>query len=97
MLVLGTGKVIPDESVVFFDGFLSIICLKDKNDFEERTIDYISLNAEYDEPMSLADIAKYYPNVKMVIYEDFLRGAVYKCGNHKDGEWEQVGTTMGFA
>lgn len=55
------------------------------------------LNAEYDSPISLASIAKKYPNVHKVIFDDALKGYVFNYSNHRDGCWEQVDTTLGYA
>jgi len=98
----GSTGIKPDEEEIFYDGFLYIISRSDKT-HENFTVDAICLCAEYDEPLSLADISEKYPNVCKVIFEDALRGAVYNYGNHateKNGtaeKWEKVGETLGYA
>ena len=105
-----SSGVKPDDEEFFADGFLYIIS-RDKEPYDdengyhdaEYSIDVKCLNAEYDEPLSLADISDRYPNVCKVIFDDCLRGAVYNYGNHKhekDGtaeKWEKVGQTLGYA
>ncbi len=91
MTIPGEEKV-PDTSVVFVDGFLYIISRK-----ETYSLDVLCLNVEYDEPITLADIAMKYPNVVRVVYEGALRGYVYTYGNHDKGVWEQTGKTIGYA
>ena len=55
MRILGENKVIPDDEVVFYDGFLYIITeemIKAGNTYLERTeLHKICLVAEYDEPI----------------------------------------------
>lgn len=107
MLDIVNQKKIPDNEVVFDDGYIFIISMtKDRvitrEEYIDRkySVDMKLLNAEYDEPISLADIAEQYPKVEKVIYEDMLSGQVYNYGNHaaeKDAEmWELVGTTVGY-
>ena len=99
MLDMTNGNKKPDDEVVFDDGFLYIISLEE----EGYSITVKCLCAEYDEPMTLADIAKEYPNVHKVIFDDCLRGCVYNHGNHcskydPNAEmWELVGHTLGYA
>lgn len=99
-------KVIPDDQVRIYDGFVYIISRKVTGKGlhikVHHSIDVICLNPEYDDPLSLVDIKKRFPKVIKVIHEDWLRGDVYNYGNHatKDnGEefWELTGETMGFA
>ena len=85
---------IPDDRIVFPDGFITIISMDDE--YNNPNIEQICICAEYDKPMTLVDITNNYPNVKMLIYEDCLRGDIYKYGNHKDGIWERVGITKGY-
>lgn len=84
------GKEIPDEQVRFFDGILLIV-------LEDNRCRHIILNAEFDDLISLADIAKKYKDVDKVIFEDAFRGWVYSYGNHEPDEWELVGETCGYA
>lgn len=108
MLDLIDGEIKPDDKVVFYDGFLYIISEKDGETADgmvktKYSIDVKCLCAEYDEPISLADIVERYPNVEKVIYDDAMRGYVYNHGNHKTihdpnaEAWELVGTTLGYA
>lgn len=104
MLDLTNVKETTDSEVIFYDGFLYIISRDrepfiDKDGFHdaEYSINVKCLNAEYDEPWTLADIARKYPNVQKVIFDDALKGSVYNYGNHKGEEWEKVGTTKGYA
>ena len=113
MLIIGSNKVIPDDQVIFYDGFLYIIShtIPQDRSFEVKditnnyTIDVRLINPEYDNPLSLEDIVREYPNVRKVIYEEFMCGYVYNYKNHItknviDGGveyWEQVGTTCGYA
>lgn len=108
---LTNGQITPNNEVVFYDGFLYIIIqtkegyLSEKEFVEdEYAIEVKCMNAEYDKPITLADIAEKYPKVKKVIFEDALRGYVYNYGNHafeKNKEnlemWELVGTIVGYA
>ena len=100
MRVLGENKVIPDNEVIFYDGFLYIISISGESR-ENAEYERICLCAEYDEPLTLSDIAKRYPNVCKVIFDDALRGYVYNYKNHRieynNEAWEQVGTTLGYA
>ena len=97
MRTLNEHKVIPDNEVVFYDGFLYIISRKE----DKHECECLCLCCEYDDPVSLADIAEKYPNVHKVIFEDAFRGSVYNYRNHmvdKNAEdWEQVGETIGYA
>lgn len=107
---LWESRNMPDDEVIFYDGFLYIISQDagvyiDGCEFQpaEYSVKCVMLNAEYDAPWSLADIAKRYPNVCKLIYADALRGAIYSYGNHahdKSGNiemWEKVGETVGYA
>ena len=96
----------PDDDVVFCDGFLYIILRNkellpnEKGEIQMNTI-CRCLCAEYDKPLTLADIAKEYPDVTKVIYDDVLKGWVFNYGNHANEpnaeEWELIGTTHGYA
>lgn len=103
---LRRNKVIPDDQVWLYDGFIYIISRNASREGvhykTQYSIDVICLNPEYDDPLSLVDIKNRFPNVIKVIHEDWLKGNVYNYGNHatKDnGEefWELTGETMGFA
>lgn len=89
MLNLTQGEYIPDEEVIFDDGILYII-------HGETYCRQIVLS-EYDKPISLSEIAKRYPKVKKVIFDDAMQGYVFNYGNHKNETWECVGTTIGYA
>ena len=88
------NKEIADNDVVFYDGMLWIVS---RERLCKHKIEKITLFAEYDNSISLADIRKKHPNVTMVIYESFMHGEIYRYGNHKGIGWEKVGTTVGFA
>ena len=95
-----------DDEVAFVDGFLYII-LRNKellpNEKGEIVMNTICrcLCPEYDKPWTLADIAREYPDVSKVIFDDALKGYVYNYGNHGNEQnaekWELVGTTLGYA
>ena len=102
------GIVWRDEDVVFYDGFLYIISEDeeahiDSEGYKEAkySLKVICLCPEYDEPLSLKDIAERYPKVEKVLYEDCLRGAIYNYGNHGSEPnaemWEKTGETLGYA
>lgn len=84
--------VIPDR-VEFTDGIIYIISRK-ANDYD---IDVLIQVEEYNDPITLSDILDKYPNVKKLIYESTLRGAVYNYENHKGCGWEMVGATIGYS
>lgn len=90
-----------DDEVIFYDGFLYIISSYQEDRITKYEIDVVCLCPEYDDPISLIDIQRKYPNVHKVIYEDWRNGYVFNYGNHRDenknGIWERVGTTYGFA
>ena len=67
----GSTGIKPDEEEIFYDGFLYIISRDETH--ENFTVDAKCLCAEYDEPLSLADISEKYPNVCKVIFEYALR------------------------
>lgn len=101
-------KKTSDNEVVFHDGYLYIIsktkeACEDADGFHdpEYKVDVIILSGEYDDPITLADIAEKYPKVCKVHYDDLLSGYVYAYGNHgheKNAEmWELVGKTVGYA
>jgi len=89
---------IPDDQVCMYDGFVHILG-HDKNGptYVRRII-----CGEYDEPVSLADIEKKFPDAEMVIFEDALHGEIYRYEPYttKDGEkikWQKHGKTRGYA
>lgn len=89
----------PSEKI-FYDGILTIIC--DDNYDVKRTgsVEFKIICGEFDSPMSLEEIYLEHPDVIMVIYEEPLKGYVFRFGNHKfDGKrvWEKTGETMGYA
>lgn len=73
----------------FYDGIVYIICY--------ARFERICLNGQYDESITLDDISKKYPDVKIVIFESCLAGAVYRYNNYNDKKWYKVGETMGYA
>ena len=89
-----TGENIPDENVIFSDGILTIIQM---DDFHVGAIEKKFIHGEYGDCPTLKDITEQYPNVEWLIFEMGLSGEVYHLGNHKEGEWELVGKTMGYA
>ena len=107
MLDLVHGNVKPDEEIVFRDGTLTIVSMmmldiKTAKNEAYATVKYMC--GDQDEPISLTDIEQEYPYVRTVIFEEALKGYVFKYGNHSQGEhgknaekWELVGTTVGYA
>lgn len=94
------NKTIPDDEVIFYDGFVYIISrsyLSMNPTDNIHSIDAFCLCPEYDDPMSLKDIAEKYPNVIIVLHEDWRKGFVYRYGNYTKDEWALTGTTTGFA
>lgn len=89
------GKEIPDDEVLFYDGILYIIC----HDLDNGalSIGKLTLDPQYDEPISLEEIALRYPEVELVIHEDMSFGEVYRYNNYGDNEWWQTGQTRGYA
>ena len=81
------------DNIVFYDCILYIL-YGDRPD--RLNCEAIYLNGQYDDPISLDDIAEGYRGVFMVIEENPLDGRVYRYGNHGD-YWEEVGKTRGFA
>lgn len=99
--LLDHNKDTADGDVVFYDGFLYIISRHiekfDKTGFESKyRLDVKTLIPECQECYSLAEILLRFPDVIMVIHDDWLRGEIYRYRNHKDGVWEKVGMTVGF-
>lgn len=88
-----TNIEIPDEEAVFMDGILYIICRND----ESYSIGVTIIDPQYDDFLTLKDIADRYPDVIKVIHDSYLEGEIYSYGNYKKGEWVQYGTTRGFA
>lgn len=86
-------KEIPDDEVFFISGILYIICRNEKG----YDIGVISLDPQYDNALSLKDIAERYPDVNLLIHDDFLDGEIFRYGNYNKGEWVQTGETRGFA
>lgn len=87
------GETYKDSDVLFNDGSLYIIT---EPRFNMILAHKIIICPEYDEPISLVDIRKKYKNVKKVIYEEAMRGAIFNYGNHEKNEWELVGRTCGY-
>ena len=92
------------ENATFCDGYLYIIYAIDQTDETDTEVkmgcEKISIIPEimdWDDPWTLAKIAEKYPTVRLVIYESWLHGDVYRYGNHETGVWERVGETIGFA
>lgn len=97
------NEVLEPSKEIFYDGILIIISEDGYDEtISERKgrVDFITLCAEYDEPLTLDQIQLDYPDVMMVIFEDCLNGYVYRYGNHKvygEKVWEKVGKTNGYA
>lgn len=77
---------------IFIDGILLIIC----GYMNSLTIKEIILDGQYDEPLSLIEIERDHPEVRMVIFETPLLGQIFKY-RPKDKRWELAGKTNGFA
>ena len=84
------------EDVRCVDGFVTIL-LKPKSFIGKGNYIKLCIQPEYDEPITLKDIAEKYPDVYMVIFEGLLNGEIYNYGNHKEGLWEKIGRTDGYA
>lgn len=95
---LFSGKIFRDDQIAFCDEILYIICVGDGE--EEYKTERISLDPQYDQPITLEDIAKTYPKVVILIADGYLEGYVFRYKNHDndpDAEyWELVGRTKGF-
>ena len=96
----------PDkvENAKFYDGYLYIIYEIEQTDETEmgtkmgcEKICIIPEIMDWDDPWTLAKIVEKFPTVKMVIYESWLHGNMYRYGNHEPGEWEVIGEMDGFA
>ena len=85
------------KNATFIDGFLYIIYEKGETDMGCERIILIPECQDFDDPWTLEKVAEKYPSVRIVIYDSWLHGDVYKYGNHAPGEWEHVGETKGFA
>ena len=91
-----------DGEMIFCDGILYIIQRwTDAAGYVRFQVTNLILDGQYDKPISLEQIAKQYPKVFKVIFEDATTGYVFNYGNHiteKGAEaWELVGTTIGYA
>ena len=92
-------KITDPNEVAFDDGIVYVIC-EDKVPFtgnQKLHGEAIYLDGEYDDPITLEDIAKAHPDVRKVIFDSALKGKVYSYGNHEKGEWEECGETRGYA
>ena len=89
------GEERPDDEDLFDNGILYIIC----HDLDNGalSIGKQTLDPQYDKPISLEEIALRYPEVELVIHEDFLSGEMYRYNNYGENEWVQTGQTRGFA
>lgn len=92
--------IIDPKTTRIEDGIVYIISCPDP-DKNICTCDKRIICYEYDEPLRLEDISLTYPYVVLVIAEDWTYGLIYRYGNHKDKDgnnlWEEVGQTIGFA
>ena len=91
-----TNKELPDDKAYFLSGMLYIICRDDKGKYDLGVI-YIDPQYAPDTVLSLKDIAERYPDVKLLIHDDYLDGEIFSYGNYNKGEWVLYGTTRGFA
>jgi len=80
---------VPDSDYLFEEGILTVIC--------KEGVGRILLDTQYDEPVSLADIAQRYPEVDMLIHEDVFSGEVFDYDRYADDTWWLVGKTRGYA
>ena len=104
MLNMMNGEKKPDNEVIFRDGFLYMIIQDQAPKFDDGAKYSIAVKClcpEYDEPMSLVDISRLYPNIQKLIFDDAMKGYIYNYGNHRcdpNAEaWELIGETMGYA
>lgn len=92
---------LPKEETnrLFYDGILYIIC--NSKEFPPEPMPFsgveILLDAEHDEPISLGQIRKEYPDVHFVIFNDMFEGEIWEFDKYKDSGWSKEGTTKGFA
>lgn len=89
------GTEAPDEEVVFYDGVLYIIS-REPDPSCNYYLHVERLDPEFSDAVTLKDIAIKYPNVELIIYDSWRDGSMYRYSNHKKGEWERVGETIGF-
>ena len=93
-------EFISPKTTVFTEGILYIMSRTgDIKAGEKYSLDVKRIDPEYDDPISLDDISKHYPNVFKVVFDQALNGAVYNYKNHPGNstDWEKVGTTIGYA
>ena len=79
----------------FYDG--NIYIMQRGNDYTDISVDFITLDIEYDKPISLKYIELKYPKVFKVLHESWLDGELFNFNNYGRNEWTQTGTTKGFA
>lgn len=96
------SQIISDDNYVFQDGTLYIISIpKDehkKDTTSKPSIDILYLT-EFDNPISLADIPKKYPDVRKMMFESYMSGEIFTYKNHSAQnahDWELTGTTIGY-
>ena len=87
-------KTIPDDKVWLYDGIVYIISRQKLT--TKFSLDVIYLDAEYNEPLCLVEIAEKYPEVCKVIFESWRHGDIFTYKNHDGETWELTGTTIGF-
>ena len=97
--------IVRDDTVTNSAVYIGSLC--NLTNFTER-LKWISepceplhMNIEY---LSLTQIYKQIKKMTndeyvliTVIVNDPLHGYIYQCGNHKDGVWEKIGETLGYA
>lgn len=93
-------KEIPDGEVKFWDGYLYILCQRFEDSEKKDYLKIKTIFPEYDPPVTLAEIKLRYPDVHMVIHDDWLHSYVYRYGNYESEgirAWCRVGEFQGFA
>ena len=90
-----TAKITNPDDVIFCDGILKILYRRFSDN--KLLVEEIILCAEFDEPVTLGEIQENYQEVTMVIFEEPLKGDIYKFNNYRQREWTKVGSTIGYA
>lgn len=88
------------ENEWFYDGYY--IVLKELDHGKEVKLEglriYIHPELEEDDrKVTLQSVSEKYPEAKMIIWESFLTGKVYRYNNYGDNLWNCIGTLAGFA
>lgn len=106
MLVSGYAikKVSGDFEVCKFDGvdatgiYVGGLSDLDRVDVEWRTVFVAEIGEEL-KVLTLDEIAQQLDNFGLitVITNGPFEGKIYQCGNYRDGEWWEIGSTGGYA